>query len=78
MPFIEKSIIKVFIGQRRVGKSYLLFQIIQQILEQDQQAKIIYINKDSLSYLLFSVDQTIDFALKNSFFLLKNNLNTVY
>jgi predicted AAA+ superfamily ATPase len=26
-PFIGKQIIKVFTGQRRVGKSYLLFQI---------------------------------------------------
>ena len=31
-PFMRKNIIKVFIGQRRVGKSYLLFQIIQHII----------------------------------------------
>ena len=47
---MRKNIIKVFIGQRRVGKSYLLFQIIQHILEQDQQAKIIYINKEDLAF----------------------------
>jgi predicted AAA+ superfamily ATPase len=47
---MDKSIIKVFIGQRRVGKSYLLFQIIQHILEQDEQAKIIYINKEDLAF----------------------------
>ena len=28
-PFIGKQLIKVFTGQRRVGKSYLLFQIMQ-------------------------------------------------
>ena len=50
VPFMDKSIIKVFIGQRRVGKSYLLFQIIQHILEQDDQAKIIYINKEDLAF----------------------------
>jgi predicted AAA+ superfamily ATPase len=50
VPFMDKSIIKVFIGQRRVGKSYLLFQIIQHILEQDEQAKIIYINKEDLAF----------------------------
>lgn len=47
---MRKNIIKVFIGQRRVGKSYLPFQIIQHILEQDQQAKIIYINKEDLAF----------------------------
>jgi len=28
-PFIGQNIIKVLTGQRRVGKSYLLYQIIQ-------------------------------------------------
>jgi predicted AAA+ superfamily ATPase len=50
VPFMDKAIIKVFIGQRRVGKSYLLFQIMQHILEQDEQAKIIYINKEDLAF----------------------------
>jgi uncharacterized protein len=27
LPFMNKDIIKVLVGQRRVGKSYLLFQI---------------------------------------------------
>jgi len=30
-PFIDKDIIKVIVGQRRVGKSYLLFQIMDEI-----------------------------------------------
>jgi predicted AAA+ superfamily ATPase len=30
-PFINKDIIKVLIGQRRVGKSYILFQIIDEL-----------------------------------------------
>jgi uncharacterized protein len=33
-PFIGKSLIKVFTGQRRVGKSYLLFQVMQFIQQQ--------------------------------------------
>ncbi len=28
IPFIDKQIIKAFTGQRRVGKSYILLQII--------------------------------------------------
>ena len=36
LPLIDKPIIKVFTGQRRVGKSYLLFQIMQYLLQQDK------------------------------------------
>jgi uncharacterized protein len=46
-PFARKDIIKVLIGQRRVGKSYLLFGIIYEIREKDKKANIIYINKES-------------------------------
>ena len=49
-PFIDKRIIKVFTGQRRVGKSYLLYQIIQHIQNSDPEASIIYINKEDLSF----------------------------
>ena len=49
-PFIGKSLIKVFTGQRRVGKSYLLFQIMQEIQANDTSAHIIYINKEDLAF----------------------------
>ena len=45
-PFIGKDIIKVLIGQRRVGKSYLFFQIMDEIRKQRPKADIIYINKE--------------------------------
>lgn len=45
-PYIGKDIIKVFTGQRRVGKSYLLFQIGELIIESKSQANIIYINME--------------------------------
>ena len=54
-PFIGKNIIKVFTGQRRVGKSYLLFQLIRLIREQEPQAGVLYINKEDLA---FSTDKT--------------------
>jgi uncharacterized protein len=47
-PYIDTDIIKVLIGQRRVGKSYILFQIMDE-LEQDlgvDRENIIYINKE--------------------------------
>jgi predicted AAA+ superfamily ATPase len=44
-PFVNKSIIKVFTGQRRVGKSYMMKLLIAQIQE-DTDANIIYIDKE--------------------------------
>lgn len=49
-PFMSKNIIKVFTGQRRVGKSYLLFQLINLIDKQYPKSKVIYINKEDLSF----------------------------
>jgi predicted AAA+ superfamily ATPase len=45
--YIGKEIIKVLIGQRRVGKSYLLFQTIDSIKEQFPNPNIIYINLET-------------------------------
>jgi hypothetical protein len=42
--YIGKEIIKVLIGQRRVGKSYLLFQAMDSIKELFPNPNIIYIN----------------------------------
>lgn len=47
-PFMKKDIIKVLIWQRRVGKSYILFQIIQ-FLQKNfsvSENEILYINKE--------------------------------
>ncbi len=43
-PYVGKEIIKVLVGQRRVGKSYLLFQTMDSIREQFSAPNIIYIN----------------------------------
>lgn len=48
-PFMGQNIIKVFTGQRRVGKSYLLFQLIQ-LIQQDKKGTILYINKEDLAF----------------------------
>ncbi|MCF8229838.1 MAG: ATP-binding protein [Bacteroidales bacterium] len=45
-PFIGKDLIKVLTGQRRVGKSYLLFQIIDEIKSLDDEANIEFINME--------------------------------
>lgn len=54
-PFIDKEIIKVISGQRRVGKSYILFQLIEEIKQTNPTANIIYINKELKLY-----DQILD------------------
>lgn len=46
-PFIGKDLIKVLVGQRRVGKSYMLFQIMDIIKARDKNANIIYVDKES-------------------------------
>ena len=48
-PFINKQIIKVITGQRRVGKSYLLYQLIVE-LQKEPDNHIIYINKEDIAF----------------------------
>ena len=45
-PFIGKQIIKVLTGQRRVGKSYIMFQLMDIIKQDNPNANIIYINHE--------------------------------
>jgi predicted AAA+ superfamily ATPase len=49
-PFINHQLIKVFIGQRRVGKSYLMRQIADEILLQKKEYNIIYIDKEKYEF----------------------------
>ena len=45
-PYIGKNIIKVLTGQRRVGKTTILRQIVELVKQEDSAANIIYINKE--------------------------------
>jgi predicted AAA+ superfamily ATPase len=45
-PFIDTQIIKVIVGQRRVGKSYLLYQLMDEIRVVHPKSDILYINKE--------------------------------
>ena len=45
-PYIHKGVIKVLVGQRRVGKSFLLYQIMDKIRGGVKNPHIIYINKE--------------------------------
>jgi len=50
VPFMRKPLIKVLTGQRRVGKSYLLFQLMEQVQNQESDAHIIYINREDMEF----------------------------
>jgi len=49
-PFMRTPIVKVMIGHRRVGKSFILFQLIDLIRQEEPNANIIYINKEDIEF----------------------------
>jgi predicted AAA+ superfamily ATPase len=49
-PFINKKLIKVFVGQRRVGKSYLMKMTSNYIQKQNKQTNIIFIDKEQYEF----------------------------
>lgn len=59
IPFIRKDIVKILIGQRRVGKSYILYQLMQYIMLNDSAANIIYINKELPQFKNISSDDDL-------------------
>lgn len=48
MQYIRKDIIKILVGQRRVGKSYLLFQLMDMIMELDPDGQQIYMAQEAI------------------------------
>ena len=57
--YIGKEIIKVLIGQRRVGKSYLLFQVMDRIKELFPDPHIIYINLETNEFEKFNTSDSL-------------------
>ncbi len=45
-PYIDKPLIKILTGQRRIGKSYLLRQLMEIIVNENPDAHLIYISKE--------------------------------
>ncbi|MEY8685427.1 ATP-binding protein [Bacteroides sp. AN502(2024)] len=50
-PFIDKELIKVITGQRRIGKSYILLQISDMIKKEKPEANIIFVDKEQLAFV---------------------------
>ncbi len=63
-PFIGGGLIKVITGQRRVGKSYMLFQIMDEIRKRDPDAAILYINKELHEFQEIRTDRDLMNYLK--------------
>jgi predicted AAA+ superfamily ATPase len=66
LPFIGKNVIKVFTGQRRVGKSYILFQLIDYIQKKNKKTTIIYINKEDLAFSFINNAQDLNSYIATS------------
>ncbi len=49
-PFMGKSLIKVLVGQRRVGKSFLLMQLRDLKKSQEPDTRIVFINKEQSEF----------------------------
>ena len=65
-PFIGKNLIKVLTGQRRVGKTYFLLQIIDEIKTIDASANFIYISKEQYEFKSLVNDvQLYEYVEKN-------------
>lgn len=73
IPFINKQIIKVLTGQRRVGKSYVLLQLMEHIRHTDAKANIVYINMELDEFVSIKTDTALNVYLKDKFAKNKNN-----
>ncbi len=67
IPFIDKDIIKVIVGQRRVGKSYFMYQVMDYLEKRIKETcDIIYINKEFYEFdNIRTAEHLIQYVQKN-------------
>jgi predicted AAA+ superfamily ATPase len=65
-PYVDKGIIKVLTGQRRVGKSCVLLQLINEIKAGNSRANVIYINKESDEFSQIKTDVDLSAYVKKN------------
>src|SRR5512138_1062330 len=58
-PYINKPIIKVLTGHRRVGKSYILYQLMDEIKKDEPTCQFIYINKELQEFRFMKSDDDL-------------------
>lgn len=66
-PFIGKQIIKVLTGQRRVGKSYIMLQLMDFVLGENPSANIIYINRELEQFAHIKTNNDLNGYLRGQF-----------
>jgi len=71
-PFIDKQLVKVITGHRRVGKSYILYQLMDIISKSNKNHNIIYINKEDMAF-----DDLTDYRHLFEYVSLKSKTNTM-
>ena len=59
LPFIDKPLIKVFTGQRRTGKSFVMLQTMDYIRKQFPGSDLIYLNKEDPGFDEITNDTTL-------------------
>lgn len=73
IPYINKQVIKVLTGQRRVGKSYVLLQLMDHIRNTDPKANIVYINMELEEFGTIKTNTDLNTYLEDKFPTDKNN-----
>lgn len=66
-PYIGKQLIKVLTGQRRVGKSYVLYQLMDEIKQKNSGANIVYINRELEEFSFLKSNKDLNNYLKDKF-----------
>jgi len=75
-PFMRKSLVKVLTGHRRAGKSFIFFQLMELICNEEPEANIIYINKEDISFSDIKTAKDLnDFVISNS---VKDKMNYIF
>ncbi len=66
-PFVGKQIIKVLTGQRRVGKSYIMLQLMDDIKKEIPSANIVYINRELEQFQHLQTSTDLNEYLRDKF-----------
>lgn len=65
-PYMYQNIIKVLVGQRRVGKSVLMLQIMKLVQNEKPDSNLVFINKENLDFeAIKTYNDLVAFAEKN-------------
>jgi len=59
LAFKDSGLIKLFLGQRRVGKSYMLFQVMKELQRQNEHVNLVYLNKEHPDFRLLNDEKSL-------------------